>query len=54
MMNILDWERADSDSQVSYKIIQSNFDVFNFKLSPEDIMAIDMFDCNGRICPLEW
>ena len=32
--------------------IQSNFDVFGFELSAEDIAAIDAFDCNGRVVPL--
>ncbi|XP_017764961.1 PREDICTED: aldose reductase-like [Eufriesea mexicana] len=32
--------------------IDQNIDVFDFKLSPEDIEYIDTFDCNGRICPL--
>ena len=30
------------------RIIQ-NIDVFDFKLSPEDIAQIDSFDCNGRL-----
>ncbi|XP_031773914.1 LOW QUALITY PROTEIN: aldo-keto reductase family 1 member B1 [Apis florea] len=32
--------------------IVENFEVFDFKLSSEDIEYIDSFDCNGRICPL--
>jgi aldehyde reductase len=32
--------------------IESNFDVFSFDLSSEDIAAIDSFDCNGRLVPL--
>lgn len=32
--------------------IESNFDVFNFELSAEDVAAIDGFDCNGRLVPL--
>ncbi|XP_020295774.1 aldose reductase-like [Pseudomyrmex gracilis] len=33
------------------RIVQ-NSEVFDFKLSPEDIEYIDTFDCDGRICPL--
>ncbi|KYN11974.1 PREDICTED: aldose reductase-like [Trachymyrmex cornetzi] len=33
--------------------IAQNMDVFDFKLSSEDIAYIDTFDCNGRICPAE-
>jgi aldehyde reductase len=32
--------------------IAQNIDVFDFKLSPEDIAYIDTFDRNGRICPV--
>ncbi|XP_012283257.2 aldose reductase [Orussus abietinus] len=32
--------------------IAENIDVFDFKLSPEDITYIDSFDRNGRICGL--
>lgn len=32
--------------------IISNFDVFNFELSEDDVVAIDGFDCNGRFVPL--
>jgi len=32
--------------------IAQNADIFDFKLSPEDIAYIDTFDCNGRICPM--
>uniref|UniRef100_U5EWM3 Putative aldo/keto reductase family n=1 Tax=Corethrella appendiculata TaxID=1370023 RepID=U5EWM3_9DIPT len=34
--------------------IQSNFEIFDFKLSDEDIALIDSFDCNGRYLMLEW
>ncbi|KYM87328.1 Alcohol dehydrogenase [NADP+] [Atta colombica] len=33
--------------------IAQNMDVFDFKLSPEDIVYIDTFDCNGRICSVD-
>ncbi|XP_011205062.2 aldo-keto reductase family 1 member B1 isoform X1 [Bactrocera dorsalis] len=33
--------------------IASNFDVFNFELSPEDIATINSFNCNGRFVPLD-
>lgn len=32
--------------------IASNFDVFNFKLSDEDLTAIEGFNVNGRFVPL--
>lgn len=32
--------------------IASNFDVFDFKLSKEDLDLIDSFDCNGRMVPM--
>lgn len=32
--------------------IISNADVFDFKLTPEDIATIDAFECNGRFVPL--
>ncbi|XP_011641651.1 aldose reductase-like isoform X3 [Pogonomyrmex barbatus] len=32
--------------------IAQNMDVFDFKLSLEDIAYIDTFDCDGRVCPL--
>lgn len=32
--------------------IISNFNVFDFKLSPEDIAEIEKFECNGRLCPM--
>ncbi|VVD04026.1 aldo-keto reductase family 1 member B1-like isoform X1 [Leptidea sinapis] len=32
--------------------IASNFDVFDFKLSAEDVQLINTFDCNGRFVPM--
>ncbi|XP_026331557.1 aldose reductase-like [Hyposmocoma kahamanoa] len=32
--------------------ISSNFDVFDFKLSQEDLDLINSFDCNGRLVPM--
>lgn len=32
--------------------IASNFDVFGFELTPEDVNTIDSFDCNGRFVPI--
>ncbi|CAG5082264.1 Similar to akr1a1a: Aldo-keto reductase family 1 member A1-A (Danio rerio) [Cotesia congregata] len=32
--------------------IMENAQVFDFKLTPEDIAYINTFDCNGRICPM--
>ncbi|XP_033330624.2 aldo-keto reductase 1B isoform X2 [Megalopta genalis] len=32
--------------------IAENAEVFDFKLTPEDIAYIDTFDCNGRICSI--
>lgn len=32
--------------------IASNFEVFDFELSDEDIENINSFECNGRICPM--
>lgn len=32
--------------------IESNFEVFDFKLSKEDMDLIDSFDCNGRFVPM--
>jgi aldehyde reductase len=34
--------------------IISNFDVFNFELTDEDVTSIDSIDCNGRLCELSW
>ena len=34
--------------------IQSNFDVFGFKLDKDDIAAIDALNLNLRILPLSW
>lgn len=32
--------------------IISNFQVFDFELTADDMPLIDSFDCNGRICPM--
>ncbi|XP_049544028.1 aldo-keto reductase family 1 member B1-like [Anopheles darlingi] len=32
--------------------IASNFDVFDFELSKDDVAQIDSFDCNGRLVPI--
>lgn len=32
--------------------IVTNFDVFNFELTAEDVDTINSFDCNGRLVPL--
>lgn len=32
--------------------IISNFQVFDFELTGDDMALIDSFDCNGRICPM--
>lgn len=37
---------------VTKERIISNFDVFNFELSADDMSAIDSFDCNGRFVPI--
>lgn len=34
--------------------IISNFDVFSFELTAEDVTSIDSIDCNGRLCVLGW
>lgn len=34
--------------------IVSNIDCFDFELSAADMQYIDTFDCNGRVCGLEW
>jgi aldehyde reductase len=34
--------------------IASNFDVFSFELTPEDVTSITSIDCNGRLCGLSW
>ncbi|XP_043289223.1 aldo-keto reductase family 1 member B1-like isoform X2 [Venturia canescens] len=37
---------------VSKNRIQENFDILDFKLSPEDVQQIHTFDCRGRICSM--
>lgn len=32
--------------------IESNFQVFDFELTPEEIQTIESFECNGRLVPL--
>jgi len=32
--------------------IASNFNVFDFELTAEDLALINTFECNGRICPM--
>lgn len=32
--------------------IISNFEVFDFELTEDDIALINTFECNGRICPM--
>ncbi|XP_017060173.1 aldo-keto reductase family 1 member B1 isoform X2 [Drosophila ficusphila] len=32
--------------------IESNFQVFDFELTPEEIKTIESFECNGRLVPL--
>ncbi|XP_011170042.2 aldo-keto reductase family 1 member B1 [Solenopsis invicta] len=34
--------------------IAQNMEIFDFKLSPEDVAYIDSFNCNGRLCPASW
>lgn len=34
--------------------LAQNIDIFDFKLSPEDITYIDSLDCNERIFALDW
>lgn len=34
--------------------IAENFNIFDFELSDEDMKYIDSFDCNGRVCHLNW
>ncbi|XP_018320814.1 aldose reductase isoform X2 [Agrilus planipennis] len=38
---------------VSKQRIIENIDIFDFKLTPEDVAYINSFDCNGRICPYD-
>ncbi|XP_034655701.1 aldo-keto reductase family 1 member B1 isoform X1 [Drosophila subobscura] len=37
---------------VTKERIESNFQVFDFVLTPEEIEVIESFDCNGRLVPL--
>ncbi|KYN03395.1 putative N(2),N(2)-dimethylguanosine tRNA methyltransferase [Cyphomyrmex costatus] len=37
----------------SKKRIEENIDIFDFKLTPEEIVTIDKFDCDGRIVQLK-
>lgn len=37
---------------VNKKRMEENINIFDFELSNEDIVELDSFDCNGRICPL--
>jgi len=34
--------------------IESNFQVLDFTLSAEDVATLESFDCNGRVCHLDW
>lgn len=34
--------------------IESNFQVFDFELSEGDMKTIESYDCNGRLCHLDW
>ncbi|CAG9765116.1 unnamed protein product [Ceutorhynchus assimilis] len=48
----LDREVITIPKSVTKSRIQQNFDIFDFKLAPEDIAYLDGFDVNGRLCPL--
>ncbi|KAB7497044.1 Aldose reductase [Armadillidium nasatum] len=39
---------------VNQSRIASNFHVFDFELSKEDISLINSFDCNGRVLHINW
>jgi len=39
---------------VTKERIISNLNCFDFTLNDDDIKYIDTFDCNGRVCGLEW
>lgn len=32
--------------------IEQNFNIFDFKLSADDVKYLDTLDCNGRFCPM--
>ncbi|KAJ9579568.1 hypothetical protein L9F63_004753 [Diploptera punctata] len=34
--------------------IEQNFNIFDFELADEDMKYIDTFDCDGRVCHLNW
>lgn len=34
--------------------IEQNAQIFDFELSAEDMAFLDSFDCNGRVCHLNW
>jgi len=37
----------------SKKRIEQNINIFDFKLTPEEIATIDKFDCGGRVVDFE-
>ncbi|KAK2712081.1 hypothetical protein QYM36_010939 [Artemia franciscana] len=34
--------------------LAQNINIFDFNLSDEDVKLVDSFDCNGRVCHLNW
>lgn len=55
---IIFYEQVDIDTipipkSSSKKRIEQNINIFNFKLTPEEIATIDKFDCGGRIVQFE-